>query len=125
MAWLFNKDRRQGSRRENQRRAGVRDDSDRRDGSRRQKQRRSFKRLSFPPGATLQITESKPEYIAEHFRVLDILSEKSIQLVCVGNCKECEMPVELGSTIEATIEFHDENRVNTKGRLIRYSCDLK
>lgn len=125
MKWLFSKDRRQEARRSRQRRATARGDSDRRGATRRLKQRRDHQRLSFPPGATLPIVASNPEYIAAHFRVLDLLSEKSIQLVCVGNCKECEMPVELGSTIEATIEFHDENRVNTKGRLIRYSCDLE
>lgn len=126
MAWIFNKDRRQESRREHHRRAAVRGESDRRDdASRREKQRRDSQRVSFLPGATLPILASTPEYIAEHFRVLDLLSEKAIQLVCVGNCKECEMPVEVGSTIEVTIEFHDETKVITKGRLVRYSGDLR
>jgi hypothetical protein len=125
MQWFFSKDRRQESRRKREQRAIVRFDEDRRDSSRRLDERRSCHRISLPPGDTLSVIDSDPEYIARHFRVLDIVSEKSIRFVCTGSCDTCDMPVQIGSTIEATVEFHDESRIKTKGYLVRYCGDLE
>ena len=125
MSWFFSKDRRQKSRRKRERRSFLRFTMDQRDSVRRLDERRSCQRLSLPAGDTLAVIDSNPEYIAEHFRVLDIVSEKSIRFVCVGNCNTCDMPVEIGSTIEATIEFHDESRIKTKGYVVRYCGDLE
>jgi hypothetical protein len=125
MSWFFSKDRRQESRRKLERRAVVRFTADRRDSSRRLDERRGCQRLSLPPGDTLSVIDSNPEYVAEYFRVLDIVSEKSIRFVCTGNCDTCDMPVQIGSTIEATIEFHDESRIKTKGYIVRYCGDLE
>jgi hypothetical protein len=125
MEWFFCEDRRQKSRRKRERRVVTRSGGDRRDSSRRLDERRSCQRFSFLPGDTLAIVESNPKYIAERFRVLDIASEKTIRFVCTGNCETCDMPVQIGSTIEATVEFHDGSKVKTKGCLVRYCGDLK
>lgn len=87
-------------------------------------ERRECSRINFPPADTLVINNSEPPYLAEHFRVLNVLSEKSIGLVCIGDCNNCEMPVEMGKTVAGTIELHNGEEYRFKGQIIRYSSNL-
>ena len=125
MSWFLSKERRQKSRRKRERRSFFRFTRDQRDSVRRLDERRNCQRLSLPAGDTLAVIDSNPEYLAEHFRVLDIVSEKSIRFVCIANCDTCDMPVRIGSTIEATVELHDESRIKIKGHVVRYCGDLE
>ena len=125
MKWFFGNDRRQGDRRENGHRDSARqDDSDCREDCRRVTDHRSCMRVNLPPADTLQVLGSDPEYFAESFRVLNILSEKAIGLVCVGDSNPCVIPLVMGEEVGATIEFHDGTIFEFKGNVVRYSSDL-
>lgn len=126
MNWPFTKDRRKAEeRRERERRVAARGEQDRRGQERRGDERREDVRLYYPPTDTLNISQSDPAYISQKFRVLDMISAKALRLICVADCMDCQMPVKAGEKINATIEFHDGTKLNTKGKVLRYNGDTK
>lgn len=123
MKWFFGNGRRRGERRGSME-SVQHDSSEQRQECRRVADRRSCSRVMLPPADTLQILDSDPKYFAEKFRVLNILSEKAIGLVYVGDSIDCIVPLIIGDEVHAKIEFHDGTVFEFVGNVVRYSSDL-
>lgn len=86
--------------------------------------RRECGRIYLPPADTLEIVSSTPEYIHQHFRVLDIVSEKAVGLVRIGEFLQEDVSLRMGHEINAAVMFHDGTCFEFEGKIIRYSSDL-
>ena len=124
-----------GNSREKERQKLAREDSDRQASERRAAQRRKDIRLIYPVGDAPQlvaypseplpdILKNEPRILTENFRIVDIC-RCAIRFVYEVPCSQCDRPLVENERIGFSIKFHDDEKVDLTGTIMRHAISTE